>query len=59
MGGTTGGMPEDMGELLQNGGAIEGGNPAGGGNPAEGAQESTGAGNQFSGIEQPAEAPVA
>lgn len=57
MGGTTGGLPQEM---MQGG--AGGGNPLeaimGGQNPEGGQEESGGAGNQFSGIEQPAEQPA-
>jgi hypothetical protein len=56
MGGTTGGQPQDMMQALQ-GGNPAGGNPAeaGGQPPQDPNSQSSGAGNQFSGIEQPAQ----
>jgi hypothetical protein len=58
MGGSTGGQPEELQQIM--GGLGEG---EGNGNPAEGGGASSesgnsGGGNQFSGIEQPAEAPA-
>lgn len=52
MGGTTGGQPQELQQMMQGLGGNGGGGQEGGTNPE---QQSSG-GNQFSGIEQPAEA---
>ena len=55
MGGTTGGQPQDMGEMMQGMGGGQGELPAGQ-PPQESGQG--GGGNQFSGIEQGAQQPA-